>query len=291
MSGATLSVGGITMTNAAAMTLAGSSILTITGNVAFGTNVTYNNTSRWQISGAITSNGKQVTFEIRSNGTITLVDALSTTGAIDSTSGSFNASNQNVTGQNFVSTGAVTRTITMGSGTWTMTGSGFAWEVTGTNLTVVANTSTIKYTNSTNSASTFAGGGNTYSNLWYARGASTGTNTLTGANTFADFKDDGTAAHQITFPAAATTTVTSFTVSGNSGAVILLRSSSAGNAATLSDTTGTNSRSFLNIRDSTATGGATWECLTSCVNTSNNTGWNFGAPPVTTVFPFVAHSP
>jgi len=60
-------------------------------------------------------------------------------------------------------------------------------------------TSTIKLTNSSATGKTFDGRGGTYNNFWFAPGSGTGSLTISGSNTFADFKDDGTAAHSILF--------------------------------------------------------------------------------------------
>jgi len=57
----------------------------------------------------------------------------------------------------------------------------------------------------------------------------------------------------------------------------MLNSSSAGSQATLSDSSGTNSVSFVSIKDINATGGATWNAFVTNgnVDDGNNTGWDF----------------
>jgi hypothetical protein len=61
---------------------------------------------------------------------------------------------------------------------------------------------------------------------------------------------------------------------------VTLNSSSSGTAATLSDPGGTVSVSNLSIKDSHATGGASWQAYLTNGNTnvSGNSGWSF-APP------------
>jgi hypothetical protein len=61
-----------------------------------------------------------------------------------------------------------------------------------------------------------------------------------------------------------------------------LQSTTPGTQATISDASGTNSVTYLTIRDSYAIGGATWDARTNTnVNAGNNTGWllpfNYGA--------------
>ncbi len=169
----------------------------------------------------------------------------------------------------------------MGSGTWTITKDdndvlGNAWTTfTTTNLTFDANTSTIKFTKVSTSQVTLNGGGLSFNNLWFARTTATGINRVSGANTFNDLKDTGTAAHTIRFTINTTTTISTFSVSGQSGALITLDSSTGGTAFTLSCASGIIARNFLSIKDSTATGGALFYAGSSSVNTSGNTGWIF----------------
>lgn len=76
-------------------------------------------------------------------------------------------------------------------------------------------------------------------------------------------------------PAGLTTTVAGFTTSGTT--LKYLTSSSSGTQATLSGASGANTVTFLSIKDSNATGGATWDAsAASNVNAGNNTGWFFG---------------
>lgn len=82
-----------------------------------------------------------------------------------------------------------TSTITLGSATHLLTGSGtnvFSMATTGT---LTATTGTLKITDTANTNNSFGGGGKTYNNIWWSRGASTGNITITGSNTFAEFKD------------------------------------------------------------------------------------------------------
>lgn len=76
--------------------------------------------------------------------------------------------------------GTGTKTLTLGASTITMTGAGTSWSAStnGAGFTVNAGTSTIQ---SAITSTTFAGNGKTYYNLIFT---GTGTNTISGANTF-----------------------------------------------------------------------------------------------------------
>lgn len=83
----------------------------------------------------------------------------------------------------------------------------------------------------------------------------------------------------ITFEAGSTTTVTNFTITGESGAPVTINSSVPGTQFTLTKATGNVSSDYLIIQDSNATGGATWYAGANSSNVSNNTGWLFESPP------------
>jgi hypothetical protein len=124
-------------------------------------------------------------------------------------------------------------------------------------------------------AKTFVGGSRTYNCTLNQGGV--GTLTITGSNTFTNIANT-VQPSQLTFTAGTTTTVTSFSLAGTAGNLTTLRSSTPGTQYTLSDTSGTISVSYLDIQDSTATGGATWRALATNgnVNSGNNNGWDFG---------------
>ena len=74
-----------------------------------------------------------------------------------------------------------------------------------------------------------------------------------------------------------TMTVASFTTTGTT--LKYLQATTSGSRATLSDSSGTNTVTYLSIKDNAATGGATWNATSATnVNAGNATGWNFGAP-------------
>lgn len=225
----------------------------------------------------ITTNGKTLDFPITQNGaggTVQLQDNLTmgSTRSFTLTNGTFDANGKNVTLGRF-DLGAGTKTLTLGSGTWTVTGSGTAWNANTnvTNLTVSASTGTINMTSA--STKTFAGGAKTWPTL---NQGGAGALTIQQSNTFANITNTVQPA-TITLTSGTTQTVTSFGVSGTAGNLITLNSSAAGSQATLSDASGTNSVSFVSIKDINATGGAAWSAFITSgnVDAGNNTGWDF----------------
>lgn len=168
-----------------------------------------------------------------------------------------------------------TATITLNSSLVLLTGTGTVWtQGAASTFTVVPGTSIIKVTDTSNTAITFGGFNATYATLWWARGGSTATNTITGNNTFLTFQDTGTAAHSIVFPNA-TTVVTNFVVNGSSGALITLSRTGASGTFTLSSPSRIVYCNWLSISNSVATGNASWYAGANSTNGGTNTGWVF----------------
>ncbi|MDO8481782.1 MAG: hypothetical protein Q7S75_01715 [bacterium] len=209
--------------------------------------------------------------------------------------GTFDAATFSPTFGAFSGTGTGIRTLNMGSGTWILTNpSGGAgsnpWDITvSTNLTLNAQSSTIKMTEGSIINRTFAGGSQTYNNLWFARGLASGNNIVSGSNTFNDFKDTGTAAHNIIFTNGTTQTVSTFTVSGSSGNVITINSDTTDTHALVKTGGGTISSDYLDIQHSVATPASTWYAGTHSVDNqavaTAGSGWIFTDVPVTVATP------
>lgn len=225
----------------------------------------------------INSSGKTFTrgWDFASTGgTYTFEDSFTSTSTIILGAGTLSTNDKNWTFDSILF--GSSPTFNMGSSTISLTGQGLVWDTDLGGVTINAGTSTIKFTNTTNNSVTFGGNGETYNNVWFDRGASTGGITILGTNTFAQFKDTGTAAHTITFPNV-TTTVTSFVVNGSAGNVITLQRTGGSGTWTISDTTGTNTCEYISLSNSTATGGATFNAFLEdgSVDGGGNTGWNF----------------
>ncbi len=228
----------------------------------------------------ITSAGKTIDFPVTFNGvggTWRLEDAFAvgSTRTLTLTNGTLNANDKNVSLGSFA-LGSGTKTLTLGSGTWTVSGSGTAWNANTNvaNLTVSASTGTISMTSA--SAKTFAGGGLTWPTL---NQGGTGALTIQQSNTFTDITDTVQPA-TITLTSGTTQTVTQFTASGTAGNLITLNASTPGSQATLTDSGGVNSVSYMDIKDIAATGYGEWQAYTSNgnVDSGNNVGWVFTAP-------------
>jgi hypothetical protein len=214
-------------------------VLPIYGNLIFSSAMTIasgaNSTRFFATSGTqqITTNGVTLDFPITQDGvggTVQLQDNLTmgstrtftlTNGALDLndkvlTAGAVSTSNSNTRSIDFGTNGLINC-----EGAFTAT--------TATGLTT-AGRGRIKMSSA--SAKTFAGGGANYAGVALEQ-AGAGTLTITGANTFDDITNSNATASQITFPASTTTSVRKLSVSGSSGNLVSLRSSTEGTAFTI----------------------------------------------------------
>jgi hypothetical protein len=258
----------------------------IAGNLTLSATMTDVSTHTLSFSGSTTqtirTNGVVINRGVQFTNTNTkvLADNFTTVASNLTTlsQGVLDATDKNVTIGVLSTSNSNAREIRFGSGTWTVAGSGAtAWNcATSTNLTV-SYTSGASIDMTSASAKTFAGGSKSWPTL---NQGGAGALTISGSNTFANITNTVQPA-TITLTSGTTQTVTEFDVSGTSGNLITLRASTPGSAATLSDTTGTNSVSYVSITDITATGGATWEAYTSNGNVDGggNTGWLFAEIP------------
>ena len=104
--------------------------------------------------------------------------------------------------------------------------------------------------------------------------AGSGALTISGNNTITTLSNTTSAARTFNFTAGTTQTVTNFSVSGTPTAIVSIRSTTPGVQATLSKSSGIVSSFWLDLKDSNATGGATWNAVNS-TDSGNNTGWVF----------------
>ena len=239
--------------------------------------ITFKNRSAKTITSAGKSFASTITIDAITS-TLTLTDALVTSGNVTLTSGTFSTAGFSVQSFQFGTTGSATRALTLGNTTWTITqGSIASWNVVTSGFTLNAGTSTISFNAS--GAKTFTGGtGLTYYNI---NQAGAGALTINSASmTFNDIQNSysATGATTITFQVSLTTA--SFTATGAIGKVLTLNSSTAGTARTLTKTGGgIVSVDYMSIQDSTAAGvGAFWYAGANSTSVSNNTGWIFTAP-------------
>jgi hypothetical protein len=226
------------------MTLATSSNTpSIYGNWINGTGTTLTGTGTMTFAGrgsqTITSAGRTFTqpFSLSSpGGTLTLADAFtnSATGtALSWGSGTFDMAGYNATFSGPISiSGALSKTLSVGSGTLTQSAasSAFVMGATGNSFTVTG-TGTISLTSA--SAKTFSGGSLAYTNITLNQGGA-GALTITGNNTFKDitntYKSTGAANINI---GTTTQRVSQWTGAGEAGRLLTVQGSSASSPGTL----------------------------------------------------------
>lgn len=234
-------------------------------------------------SKTITTSNKTLDFAVTFNGiggTWVLQDALTmgSTRTLTHTNGTLDLSGKTLTVGTAYTTATGTKNLTFNGGTLAcpaVTTTAFNNAVpTGFTTTAGTGVGTISMTGAT--AKTFVGGGSTFNCTLNQGGA--GALTITGANTFSDITNTVQPA-SVLFTVATTNTFAAFSLSGTAGNLITIASTSTGVRATVSDTSGVINISYCAIQDIAATGGATWNSLTSngCVDNGNNTGWIFSS--------------
>jgi hypothetical protein len=210
--------------------------VTLSNNVTLTAAYSFQFNPRTSVTQNITSAGKTFDMPITKNGegTTVLVDDLAMGSARLFTLGlgTLNLNGQKLTTGTYASSNTNTRVLAFGNnGELAVVGSGgTAYTAsTSTNKTV---TGSGVISMSSGSAKTFVGGGVNYGDVALNQGGA-GTLTITGANTFADITNTNATASQLTFPASTTTKVKRLTLSGSSGNLVSLRSSTSATAFTI----------------------------------------------------------
>lgn len=204
----------------------------------------------------------------------TFTQGASTNNVFTLTAGTLNTNGQTVTIGSLASNGSIARVLTLGSSTINVTrvSAVTIWNVAATGMTLNAGTSTIIINGTPTGIQTFAGAGLVYNNVTFSRSFGNFAMTITGSNTFNVLTFTGKNIYN--FTNGTTQTVTQFVANGTPSNLVVLQSDSAGNAWTISDSSGYNSVNYVSLQDSTATGGATFNANLS-TSVSGNTGWNF----------------
>ena len=238
----------------------------------------------------ITTNNVLVKRALLFNGTGTYVlqDSLTQSGSFSSagcshSSGTLDLNGNTLTVAAFSSIGAVTRNLTWNSGTIYVTGSGTQAFYTNSVFTASAGNGPGFVYMTSSTAKTFANASGApcvyYTTLVQA---GSGLLSITGAanaghSTFTNLKNSVVPAN-ITITSNVTLTFTdNFQLKGSPGALVTLTSTVATTAANVSLASGTVTCDYLSLKDSRATGGASWSAGNHSVNVSNNTGWYFTA--------------
>jgi hypothetical protein len=258
-------------------TIAGTAAITVAGSITLVAGMAYTHTGTVSFSGTGTLTTASKTFSavtVNASGiTVTLGDALNiATRALQLLQGTFDTANYNFTGATILSSGGNARTLTLGSSTVSLSN---AIDFTTTaNLTVNAGTSQI---NLSSASGSLLGGDKTFYNVTFTN-ATSGTRTITGANTFNNLTltaPSSTGLAQITISANQTVNGT-FTCAGASGVQrCWVRADTIGTSRTI--TTATLAANDCDFRDITIAGGAAGTSPTRAGDCGGNSGITFPA--------------
>ena len=269
-----------------------------TGVVQMADNLTMGSTRSLTLNGgAFDTNGNTFSgaTSIISSGGSTIIKNLNTTIQFIHTAGNITLGANNTLGAYLFAAGnldlggftlsipsyqsnAGTKNITFNGGTMAIsaaTTSAFN-NSTSTGFTTTAGSGIGKISMTASTAKTFIGGGSTFYCTLSNDGA--GALTITGANTFTGIAN-GSPSTSFVFPSSTTTTLSNWSVSGSLGNIVTITSSTSGTAATISQATGIITSNYLSLKDSAATGGATWYAGANSTNVSGNSGWIFSNAP------------
>ena len=268
-----------TSTLADALTVGSTRALTLYTGMLDGNNKTISGAASFSLLGGGSASVKNISTAIafsHANGNLTQAGA-NAFGAYTLTSGTLDLAGYTLTTPSFT-TATGTKSLTFNGGTLTVTNATTTAfnNAVPTGFSTTAGTGDGKISMTAATAKTFVGGGSTYNCTLSNDGA--GALTISGSNTFTTVAN-GVQPTAFTFTSSTTTTLTNWNVSGTSGNLVTIISSTAGTAATLSKSSGTVSANYLSLKDSTATGGATWYAGANSTNVSGNTGWLFASAP------------
>lgn len=213
---------------------------------------------------------------ISTSGIKSLDGALSATGTITLAGGTFSSGNHYTINANDITmTGG---SFTPGNALINLSGTGTVFNYS--SGTYTRSGETINITDSSATAKTFAGGGQSFWTLNFT-GTGSGALTISGSNTFNKLKITNPP-HTIKFTAGTTQNVKYPELSGISGSLNTLNSSTNGQTWTIyftptSTGEGNFEQEFISLRDSTATGNASFVLAyaSNSTNTANNNGWTF----------------
>jgi hypothetical protein len=269
-------VGG-TVQLADALTMGATRALTLTNGTFDGNSKTISGASSFtMLTGSVTAKNISTALAFtHTSGTLTQ-GANNSTGTYTITAGTLDLAGFTFTTTSFV-TAVGTKNLTFNGGTLTVTNATTTAfnNAQPTGFTTTAGTDAGKISMTAATAKTFVGGGSTFNCTLSNDGA--GALTISGSNTFTTIAN-GVQPTAFTFTASTTQTITNWTVSGTAGNLVTIISSTAGTAATLSKASGTVSSDYLSLKDSAATGGATWYAGANSTNVSGNSGWIFSSP-------------
>jgi len=208
-------------------------------------------------------------------GTVQLVDALTmgSTRTLTLSNGTFNSNAKSVTVGQYSANNGNVKTLTITNSTFTVTNgtssSGFisgstnsTWNLTGSNIVFT-----------TSSVAQFYGGSVTYPQVTMSGSGQLIIGSGGVAITITTLANTVQPCTVSLLSTAGTTTVTNFNLNGTAGNLVTFNTTTAGTSRPIIKSTGTVNALYLNVQDSTATGGAKWYANSSN-DLGNNTGWN-----------------
>jgi len=274
--------------------------LNMSGSVVFVSGMTLSHTDsqlNFIATASLTSGGKTLPIVTCAGSgiTLTIQSTFVSDQGITVTDGTFTANNFNITTPNFAAGRSLGKTVVVnfGTGTWTITGTAGSGGVAvffidgASPPTINESTSTIKFTDTSNTDITCTWNDDTFYNIWYARGTSTGKVIHTTRFLCNNYLDDGTGTHTIqwknsnTYTFAAQTSTTGFHVAGNNGHPVTLTKDAGGTAPTLSIASGIVSCDYLTVTSCSTTGGATF--YAGAHSTGGGSGWIFQLASITDI--------
>lgn len=212
------------------------------------------------------------------NNTISLTDTLNVTNGLFISSGTLDTA---LGSNNTINVGSITingGTFLPNSSTINLTGSGTIFDYS--SGTYTSGAETINLTDSSSSAKTFAGGGQTFYHIVFS-GTGSGEFTISGNNTFNKISTENSP-HTIKFTAGSTQTTKFWNVSGVPNNLITIKSTNDTSTWNLYLTpesygNGSYQSNYLSVQDSTVSGNSMFSIIyaENSTDVSNNNGWTF----------------
>jgi hypothetical protein len=265
-------------------TITGTAGITVAGSVTLVAGMTYSHTGTMTLTGTgtLTTAGKAFSGVTVSGAgiTLTLGDALNTgTRNLTVSQGVFDAAGYNVTINNFSSSNANVRTVTMGSGLWTLTGTAAVWNTqTTTNLTFNKDTADILLSNTTTTSRAFSGAALSFNKLTIGGATGISTFTLNGANAISELASTKTVAHTIAFNANTNgMTIGTWSITGTAGNVVTF--ASTGTQRNINLTNVTSGIDYLSVADIAVNQANRFYVGANSTNGGNNSNVIFTSPP------------
>jgi hypothetical protein len=273
----------------------------VTGSFAWGAGMTVTNSSTANLgligtgSHTLTMNGvtHPTNFavglsQVGPGGTYTLQDDMDIgIAAYTLSAGALDANGFDLTMFAFFCSSSNTRTVNMGSGTWTLTGTGVVWNVSNTvGYTLIGSSATVLVTDTSATLKTFEHRQTTQKLGYLEFSAGGGGNVLFGPSGYYGTLVLGANKTYLINTSGSGLKTDDFRAKGTAGNLVTIQSATGGVAspgtpATLTQASGYVVGQYLSIRDSNATGGATWFAGAQSTNVSGNSGWIFTDPAIT----------